>query len=65
MSTQAWLKSSFSGEGNACLNLAATPAHILLRESDTPDVVLFTDPPQMRSLIRAVKAGRLAAPELR
>ncbi|MFI5687703.1 DUF397 domain-containing protein [Streptomyces sp. NPDC051636] len=39
-----WQKSSYSGggEGNACLELAATPAALYLRESDEPATVLKT-----------------------
>ncbi|MEV6178807.1 DUF397 domain-containing protein [Streptomyces sp. NPDC052015] len=38
MTTLDWQKSSFSGsgDGNNCLELAATPTTLRLRESDTP-----------------------------
>lgn len=41
-----WQKSSFSGgaEGNECVEVAATPGMIHLRESDTPTTHLTTTP---------------------
>ncbi|WP_327403530.1 DUF397 domain-containing protein [Streptomyces sp. NBC_01288] len=61
--TQAaqWQKSSFSegGDGNTCVELAATsPATLHLRESDTPDTQLTTTPASLTHLIRGIKSGR-------
>ncbi|NGO72030.1 DUF397 domain-containing protein [Streptomyces boncukensis] len=44
-----WQKSSSSGgdDGNDCVEVAAIPASLLLRESDDPDVVLT---PQARAV---------------
>lgn len=41
-----WQKSSFSGggEGDTCVELAATPTALHLRESDTPTTHLTTTP---------------------
>ncbi|MES4908944.1 MULTISPECIES: DUF397 domain-containing protein [unclassified Streptomyces] len=54
-----WRKSSFSTSGANCVELAAVPNGIHLRESDEPDAVIHTTPATLRSFIRAVKAGRL------
>ncbi|WP_406125692.1 DUF397 domain-containing protein [Streptomyces sp. NBC_00989] len=60
--TQAaqWQKSSFSegGDGNTCVELAATsPTTLHLRESDTPDTELTTTSTPLAHLIRGVKSG--------
>ncbi|MEU4682742.1 DUF397 domain-containing protein [Streptomyces xinghaiensis] len=61
MSEIHWQKSSFSAEGNACVNVAVTPDGTLrLCESDQPDTVLNTTPAAFRALIRGVKAGEFA-----
>ncbi|WP_455358643.1 DUF397 domain-containing protein [Streptomyces sp. SYSU K21746] len=59
-SSLRWQKSSFSGGGSGddCVELAATPAGIHLRESDRPASVLTT--PSVRALIGAIKTGRFA-----
>ena len=48
-----WQKSSFSGggEGNDCLELASSPTHIHLRESDTPTSTLTTTPATLAHLL--------------
>ncbi|OEV04779.1 DUF397 domain-containing protein [Streptomyces oceani] len=62
MSTLRWKKSSFSGQGNNCLEIGAvsmaTPC-VHLRESDDPGVVLSTSPAQLDALLRAAKSGVL------
>ncbi|MFS8200708.1 DUF397 domain-containing protein [Streptomyces sp. CWNU-52B] len=57
--TLHWQKSTFSdgGEGNTCVELAATPTTLHLRESDTPTTELTTTPTPLAHLIRGVKAG--------
>nr|WP_063735534.1 DUF397 domain-containing protein [Streptomyces sp. RTd22] len=59
MHRTGWRKSSFSGTGpdNNCVELAATPSAIHLRESDAPRTVLATAPPALAAFIRAAKAG--------
>lgn len=58
MPTPHWRKSSFSGEGNNCLNVAsAADGTIRLRESEAPDTVLTTTPARLGDFIRAAKAG--------
>jgi len=60
-----WQKSSFSGggEGNDCLELAATGAHsIHLRESDTPTTHITTAPVPLAHLLHGIKSGPLATP---
>jgi hypothetical protein len=60
----AWQKSSFSGggEGNACVELASTPATLHLRESDNPGTVLTTTPASVGHLLKAIHTGAVAAP---
>lgn len=55
-----WQKSTFSGggEGNTCVELAATPTTLRLRESDNPDTQLTTTTTPLTHLIRGVKSGR-------
>ncbi|MFE1801953.1 DUF397 domain-containing protein [Streptomyces sp. NPDC059517] len=56
-----WQKSSFSGdESGNCVYLAATPAGVLLRESDAPAEIIATTPARLRHLIQALKADRPA-----
>ncbi|WP_221348543.1 DUF397 domain-containing protein [Streptomyces beigongshangae] len=52
-----WQKSSFSGgPQGACLHVAITPDGTLrLRESDTPDTVLGTDPAALDGLLHHVR----------
>ncbi|MFD8337783.1 DUF397 domain-containing protein [Streptomyces solisilvae] len=60
MRTRPWQKSSFSGEGNACLYVSAPDgATIRLRESDQPDTILTTDPTALSALIRSARKGQL------
>ena len=54
-----WQKSSFSGiEGGNCLELAHHEGRILLRESDSPDMVVIAAPARLHTLLRAIKIGR-------
>ncbi|MEW2550075.1 DUF397 domain-containing protein [Streptomyces sp. NPDC047002] len=59
MPNYAWQKSSFSGTGANCLNVARDVGDgtIKLRESDDPDVVVTTSPEKLRAFILGVKAG--------
>ncbi|QLH23927.1 DUF397 domain-containing protein [Streptomyces sp. Rer75] len=54
-----WQKSTFSGpdDGNACVELATSPAGVHLRESDDPGELLTTTPGPLGAFIRAAKAG--------
>ncbi|WP_327402650.1 DUF397 domain-containing protein [Streptomyces sp. NBC_01288] len=56
-----WQKSSFSGgaEGNECVEVAATPGMIHLRESDTPTTHLTTTPTPLTHLLQAIHTGTL------
>jgi hypothetical protein len=56
-----WQKSSFSGsgDGNACVELAATPTTIHLRESDIPTTHLTTTPTPLTHLLQAIQTGAL------
>ncbi|MCQ4045986.1 DUF397 domain-containing protein [Streptantibioticus rubrisoli] len=63
MSPLHWQKSSFSGTGSNCLNVAiSTPGTIHLRESDRPEVILTTTPARLADLLRRIKAGGLDRP---
>ncbi|MEV6613611.1 DUF397 domain-containing protein [Streptomyces sp. NPDC051051] len=54
-----WQKSTYSGgaEGNACVELAASPTHVHLRESDTPATALTTSPVALAHLLKGIRAG--------
>ncbi|MFI1730532.1 DUF397 domain-containing protein [Streptomyces acidicola] len=53
-----WQKSSFSSEGNNCLELgAADDGTIHLRESDEPMGTLASQTPSLNSLLRAARRG--------
>ncbi|MCX4665672.1 DUF397 domain-containing protein [Streptomyces sp. NBC_01381] len=58
MSPTAWQKSSFSGsgDGNACVEVAATGPHLHLRESNDPTTELTPAPAALAHLLRAIKA---------
>ncbi|MCX5525327.1 DUF397 domain-containing protein [Streptomyces bobili] len=57
--TLHWQKSSFSGGGadEDCLEIAAAPTTLHLRESDTPGTTLSPTPTALTALLTAVKAG--------
>ncbi|WOX10148.1 DUF397 domain-containing protein [Streptomyces sp. N50] len=60
-----WQKSTFSGggEGNTCVEIAATsPTALHLRESDTPNTELTTTPAPLTHLIRGIKSGQYLNP---
>ncbi|MCX4907239.1 DUF397 domain-containing protein [Streptomyces sp. NBC_00878] len=52
-----WQKSSFSGGGGDedCLEIAATPTTLHLRESDTPATILSPAPTALNALLTAMK----------
>ncbi|MEV5487992.1 DUF397 domain-containing protein [Streptomyces bobili] len=56
-----WQKSTFSGggEGNTCVELAASPTHIHLRESDTPTTSLTTTPAALAQLLKGIQTAAL------
>ncbi|MFB7953018.1 DUF397 domain-containing protein [Streptomyces sp. NPDC056045] len=54
-----WQRSSFcGGGGNNCVEVAAAPqsSHVVLRESESPDIVLTASRGAMRALLLSVKA---------
>lgn len=58
MSTEIkWQKSSFSGEGPQCVEVAEHNSGILLRESDEPNAVTTTSRDKFAAFIAGVKAG--------
>ncbi|MDT0305383.1 DUF397 domain-containing protein [Streptomyces sp. DSM 44917] len=59
MTDLRWQKSSYSMQEleNNCVELSRDAEHLLLRESDTPDVVAVTTPTRLAALLRASKAG--------
>jgi hypothetical protein len=58
-----WQKSTFSdgSDGDTCVELAATPTALHLRESDTPGTELTTTIAPLTHLIRGVKSGLFPA----
>ncbi|MFJ4693940.1 DUF397 domain-containing protein [Streptomyces sp. NPDC088766] len=57
--TLRWQKSTYSGgaEGNACVELAASPTALHLRESDAPVTTLTTTPAALAHLLKGIQAG--------
>jgi hypothetical protein len=57
--TLRWQKSTFSdgGEGDTCVELAASAGRIHLRESDDPGTELTTITAPLAHLIRGLKSG--------
>lgn len=57
-----WQKSSFSPDGNACIEMAsATGPSLCLRESDDPATVLTTSPPRLRALLALARTRPLVS----
>ncbi|WP_432252834.1 DUF397 domain-containing protein [Streptomyces sp. HNM1019] len=60
MSDLTWRKSSFSEAAAAnCVEVAAAPDGIRIRESEEPETVIGTSPAVFRSFIRAVRSASL------
>ncbi|MYZ39701.1 MULTISPECIES: DUF397 domain-containing protein [unclassified Streptomyces] len=58
MSTEIrWQKSSFSGDGPQCVEVAEQGGEILIRESDAPNAIATTDRAKFAAFIKGVKAG--------
>ncbi|MGW5868093.1 DUF397 domain-containing protein [Streptomyces sp. NPDC055239] len=56
MTNLNWQKSSYCQEASACVHVATTPdGTVHLRESDTPETILTTDPRQLRALISHIR----------
>ncbi|NUK12406.1 DUF397 domain-containing protein [Streptomyces lunaelactis] len=59
MPTLDWQKSSYCGEGDACLNVAAGRGSVKLTESGDPGgAILHTTPATWSVLLRALKENR-------
>lgn len=58
-----WQKSTFSdgGDGNTCVEIAASPGAVHLRESDAPSAELTTAAAPLAHLVRGVKSGLFRA----
>ncbi|MFE7034944.1 DUF397 domain-containing protein [Streptomyces sp. NPDC057621] len=58
-----WQKSSFSGsgDGNACVELAAETHTIRLRESDDPSTELVTTHTSLARLLHDIRSGALGS----
>ncbi|MDK0521414.1 DUF397 domain-containing protein [Streptomyces sp. ML-6] len=52
-----WQKSSFSGGGEQCVEVAGQGDEILVRESDDPSAVTRTSRSKFAAFIQGVKAG--------
>ncbi|GGV70290.1 hypothetical protein GCM10010277_81090 [Streptomyces longisporoflavus] len=64
MASLNWQKSSYSSEGNNCVELAATPEKTTrLRESDEPSINLTLRPASLTSLLKALHQGTLEGRE--
>lgn len=59
MITSDWQKSSFSGNGNDCVEIRALGGAVELRESDEGHLTLHTTPAAFAALLTATKAGEL------
>lgn len=61
--TLRWQKSTFSdgGDGNTCVELAASPTTLHLRESDTPAITLTATPAALAHLLEGIRGGSLRA----
>lgn len=60
-STLLWRKSSASGADGGCLEVAATDASVLVRDSrDRLGARLAFDPARWRTFIRSIKDGKIA-----
>jgi hypothetical protein len=54
--TTPWQKSSYCGEGESCLHVAATEARIHLTESSDPtESILTAAPATFRTLLQTLK----------
>ena len=57
MHSSPWQKSSYCGEGDSCVHVAATPTAIHITESADPGgAVLTTTPDAFSALLRSLKA---------
>ncbi|MFD4559315.1 DUF397 domain-containing protein [Streptomyces sp. NPDC058469] len=59
--TLYWQKSTFcgGGDGDDCVEVAASPTTIHLRESDTPTAHLTTTPTPLTHLLQAIHTRTL------
>ncbi|GGW54354.1 DUF397 domain-containing protein [Streptomyces xantholiticus] len=61
MLVDSWQRSSYCGEGDACLNVAADATGVVVTESSDPGgVILHTTPDAFASLTHALKAAAQA-----
>ncbi|MBB4893847.1 hypothetical protein FHS39_002881 [Streptomyces olivoverticillatus] len=56
-----WQKSSFSESEGSCVEIARCEAGINIRESDTPEVVIWATRSRLGALITDIKVGGLVA----
>lgn len=56
----AWRKSSYSGDGNNCVEAAPVAGAVAVRDSKNPDSQpVILPPPTWRKLVTQAKAGTL------
>jgi hypothetical protein len=60
MTSSNWLKSTYCGQGESCVHIAADPTgQVLLTESGDPTgTILTTTPPAFDALARTLKQQR-------
>jgi hypothetical protein len=52
-----WQKSTFSGEGASCVEIAISDDALHIRESDQPHETITTTPVKLAAFIKGIKAG--------
>jgi len=55
-----WRKSSYSGSGNNCVEVASTGHGVAVRDSKTQGETLTFTVPEWRAFTEAMKAGKLS-----
>lgn len=57
MSEIQWQKSSYSTDGEECVELASAAELVLVRESDGPNTIITSSQANLRAFMLGVKAG--------
>ncbi|MFC5721286.1 DUF397 domain-containing protein [Streptomyces gamaensis] len=59
MSEIRWQKSSFSTDGNECIELSRSPRGIFIREGDSPNHFVTTSPTRLKVFMSGIRSGKL------